>query len=96
MVTEAGTKAADDEMQLFGEVIRSISKIVEQADFTFSSAHQIELITRQQTTSVEQVSIALNEINLAAKQTEETANQTLKTIKLLVTMSSSLKKLITS
>jgi methyl-accepting chemotaxis protein len=94
MVTEDGTKAVDEGFNLFGVVTETIGEIVNQAESTSSAAREIELISRQQTTSVEQVSAALNDINQSAKQTEDSANQTLTTVKELVNVATELNKII--
>lgn len=94
MVTEDGTKAVDEGVNLFDDVSSRIAGIVSQAESTSMASREIELTTRQQTTSVEQVSTALNDLNLTAKQTEQSANQTLETVKMLVDMSNNLERLV--
>ncbi|MGK5095327.1 methyl-accepting chemotaxis protein [Deltaproteobacteria bacterium TL4] len=94
MVTEDGTKAVDEGVKLFSEVTGSIQSIMNQANSTSSASKEIELTTRQQTTSVEQVSTALNDLSITAKQTEQNAGQILETIKILVNASNDLERMI--
>lgn len=94
MVTEDGSKAVDDGVKQFNEVLLAIEKMSKQAEITSSATREIELTTRQQTTSIEQVAIALNEVASASKQTERSSKQTLDTVKMLTDMSVTLESII--
>jgi len=94
MVTEDGTKAVDEGVKLFGDVTHAFQVILSQLGETSSASREIELTTRQQTTSVEQVATALNDINMAAKQTEESSIQTLESTKILLSASEELQKMV--
>lgn len=80
MVTEDGTKAMDEAVTLFDSVTESLNTMKRLVDGTSVAAREIEMTTRQQTTSVEQLSAALNDINQAARQNDSSAKQTQDTI----------------
>ena len=94
MVTEDGTKAVDEGIHLFEEVADSLKLILNQLDHTFSASREIDMTTRQQTTSISQVADALNDISLAARQTEESSTQTLESVKILLDASRELQTMI--
>ena len=81
MATESGSKAVDAGSRQFGEVASAF-----QADLRARSrrrreaAREIELSTKQQSTAVEQVNIAIANVAQASKETEASAGQTLQTV----------------
>ncbi|MBF0289257.1 MAG: methyl-accepting chemotaxis protein [SAR324 cluster bacterium] len=96
MVTEDGTKAVDTGVAMFHQLSEAINTIVQYAESTSSVAREIELTTRQQTTSVQQVSETLDNISIATKQTEQGSNNILETTQRLVDIAKDLQKLISN
>ena len=58
------------------------------------AAREIELSTKQQTTAVEQVNVAITSVAQAAKETETSAGQTLLTVSQLAELSRSLLRIV--
>jgi CHASE3 domain sensor protein len=94
MATEQGTKAVDAGARQVGEVAVAFTQIVSMVDTTTEAAREIELSTKQQTTAVEQVNVAMLNVAQAAKETESTSGQTLQTASQLATLSKDLTRLI--
>ncbi len=94
MVTEDGTKAVDEAVRLFTDVSGALSEMLLLVDNTTQTSREIEMTTRQQTTSVQQLSEALNEINNTARQNSSSAEQTLQTVRMLMESSEQFEKLI--
>ena len=61
---------------------------------TTEAAREIELSTKQQTTAVEQVNLAIANVTQAARETEASTTQTLDTASLLTATSTDLMKLV--
>jgi methyl-accepting chemotaxis protein len=61
---------------------------------TTEAAREIELSTKQQSTAVEQVNVAIANVAKAAKETEVSSNQTLQTATQLSGLSRELTRLI--
>jgi methyl-accepting chemotaxis protein len=61
---------------------------------TSQAAKEIELSTKQQTTAVEQVNIAVVNVSQAARETEASSTQTLQTSSQLTHLSKNLSLLI--
>ncbi len=61
---------------------------------TSEAAREIELSTKQQTTAVEQVNLAISNVAQATKESEASSNQTLQTSAQLTTLSRDLASLI--
>ena len=64
------------------------------AGTTTEAAREIELSTKQQTTAVEQVNIAISNVAQATKETEASSSQTLQTASQLAGLSRDLRKLV--
>jgi len=96
MATETGTKAVDAGAKQFGEVTTSFRHIVGLVATTTEAAREIELSTKQQTTAVEQVNLAISNVAQAAKETEASSGQTLQTSTQLASLSRELSRLIES
>jgi CHASE3 domain sensor protein len=94
MATESGTKAVDAGTRQFGEVTASFSQIAGLVGTTTEAAREIELSTKQQTTAVEQVNVAISNAAQATKENEASSNQTLQTATQLAELSRNLVKLI--
>jgi methyl-accepting chemotaxis protein len=96
MATETGTKAVDAGAKQFGEVTTSFRHIVGLVATTTEAAREIELSTKQQTSAVEQLSVAITDVAQAAKETEASSGQTLQTSTQLAGLSRELSTLIDS
>jgi methyl-accepting chemotaxis protein len=96
MATESGTKAVDFGARQFGDVTVSFKQIASLVGTTTEAAREIELSTKQQTTAVEQVNVAISNVAQATKEGEASANQTLQTATQLATLSAELTLLIAS
>jgi methyl-accepting chemotaxis protein len=94
MATETGSKAVDAGSKQFGDVASSFRAIANLIMTTTEAAREIELSTKQQTTAVEQVNIAIANVTQAARETEASTSQTLETASLLAATSSDLLKLV--
>jgi methyl-accepting chemotaxis protein len=94
MATETGSKAVDAGSRQFGEVATGFRQIAELVATTTDAAREIELSTKQQSTAVEQVNLAIADVAQASKETETSANQTLQTASLLATLSNDLLRII--
>jgi len=94
MATEGGSKAVDAGAKQFSEVTVSFTQIVELVKTTTEAAREIELSTKQQSTSVEQVSSAMTTIAQTAKESETSSNQTLQTVSELTSLSKALARLV--
>lgn len=94
MVTEAGSKAVDIGSNQVGTVATSFTAIARMVETTTSAAQEIGLSTKQQTTAVEQVNLAITSVSQAAKESEVSTTQTLQTASQLSTLSRNLSRLI--
>jgi methyl-accepting chemotaxis protein len=94
MATEGGSKAVDTGTRQFGEVASSFKHIAGLVVTTTEAAREIELSTKQQSTAVEQVNIAVSNVAQASRETETSSTQTLQTASQLATLSRSLAALI--
>ncbi|MBI5531197.1 MAG: hypothetical protein HY898_00675 [Deltaproteobacteria bacterium] len=94
MATEDGRKAVDAGGKQFTDVLSSFEKIGQRVGVTTEAAREIELSTKQQSTAVEQVNVAINNVAQAAKETESSTGQTLATAAQLATVSERLARLI--
>ncbi len=94
MATEGGSKAVDLGARQFVEVTAALKQITELLGTTTAAAREIELSTKQQSTAVEQVNIAISNVAQATKETEASSNQTLQTATLLSGLSRDLTHLI--
>jgi methyl-accepting chemotaxis protein len=94
MTTEGGTKAVDAGARQFADVAVAFKQIVSSVSTTTEAAREIELSTKQQSTAVEQVNIAIANVAQATKETETSASQTLQTATQLTGLSRDLMRLI--
>jgi methyl-accepting chemotaxis protein len=94
MATEGGSKAVDLGARQFVEVTDALKQITELLGTTTAAAREIELSTKQQSTAVEQVNIAVSNVAKAAKETEVSSGQTLQTAGQLAGLSRELIRLI--
>jgi methyl-accepting chemotaxis protein len=94
MATEGGSKAVDLGARQFVEVTAALKQITDLLGTTTAAAREIELSTKQQTTAVEQVNIAVSNVAKATKETEVSSSQTLQTAGQLAGLSRDLIRLI--
>jgi methyl-accepting chemotaxis protein len=94
MTTEGGTKAVEAGAQQFAEVAIAFRQIVSLVSTTTEAPREIELSTKQQSTAVSQVNIAVANVAQAARETEVSSSQTLQTATELTQLSRDLVRLI--
>jgi len=94
MATEIGSKAVDRGSQQFGDVAVSFQEIAGLATTTTEAAREIELSTKQQSTAVEQVKVAIMGVTQATKETESSSGQTFVTARQLSELSRELQRLV--
>jgi methyl-accepting chemotaxis protein len=94
MATEQGTKAVEAGARQVAEVATSFTQIADMVATTTEAAREIELSTKQQTTAVEQVDVAMVNVAQAARETEASSSETLSTAAQLTTLSRDLTRMI--
>jgi methyl-accepting chemotaxis protein len=94
MATETGSKAVDAGAHQFARVADDFRRIAELVATTTDAAREIELSTKQQTTAVEQVNLAIANVAQASRETEASAGQTLQTASELAHLSTDLARII--
>ena len=94
MATEMGSKAVDTGTRQFGEAASSIRRIAELVGSTTEASREIELSTKQQTTAVEQVNLAIANVAQSTRETEASSAQTLQTASQLAAVSRELQALV--
>jgi methyl-accepting chemotaxis protein len=96
MATEGGSKAADAAAKQITEVAAAFGKIAQAVVVTTQAAQEIEIFSRQQSTAVEQVNVAVASVAQATKDTEVSTAQTLQTASQLTVLAKDLTKLVRS
>ena len=94
MATESGSKAVDAGTRQFEGVTAGFKEIVGLIATTTEAAREIELSTKQQTTAVEQVNVAIANITQVTKDSETSSIQTLQTAAQLAELSHGLLRLV--
>lgn len=94
MATETGSKSVDVGTRHFSEVTSSFKQIASVAATTTDAAREIELSTKQQTSAVEQVNLAIGDVTQTTKETEVGSAQTFQTATQLAQLSKELLKII--
>lgn len=94
MATETGSKAVDAGSQEFGAVASSFKEIAQLLATTNEAAREIELSTKQQTSAVEQVNVAIANVAQTTRETEASSRQTLETVSQLASLSRDLRQLV--
>lgn len=94
MTTETGSKAVDAGTRLFDDVATVFKQIAELVVTTTEAAREIELSTKQQSTAVEQVNVAITSAAQATKENEASSTQVLQTSSQLATLSRELLRLV--
>jgi len=94
MATETGSKAVDDGLRHFTAVAATFDEITGLVTTTTEAAREIELSTKQQSTAVEQVNVAVVDVAQATRQTEASSTQTQQTASQLAGLSLNLLRLV--
>lgn len=94
MATETGSKAVDAGARQFTEVASAFKRIAGSVATTMEAAREIELSTKQQTSAVEQVNVAIADVAQTTKETEASSSQTLQTASQLATLSNDLLRVV--
>jgi methyl-accepting chemotaxis protein len=94
MATEDGSKAVDAGTAQFVDVASTFQRIAGMVATTTEAAREIELSTKQQTTAVEQVNLAIANVTKSAQAAEVSTSQMLATAGELSKLSSTLAQLI--
>jgi methyl-accepting chemotaxis protein len=94
MTTEGGSKSVDAGAKQFSEVAAAFAEIAGLVGTTTEAAREIELSTKQQSTAVEQVNVAITGAAQATKETEASSGQTLQTAAELSGLSRALLRIV--
>ncbi|GAA1621153.1 hypothetical protein GCM10009828_056770 [Actinoplanes couchii] len=94
MATEIGAKAVDAGSRQFDQATSSFREIAHLVSTTNEATREIELSTKQQTTAVEQVNVAVSDTARVSRETEASAVQTKQTAAHLSTLSGDLLELV--
>jgi methyl-accepting chemotaxis protein len=94
MATETGSKAVDAGMRQFSDVAATFDQITGLVTTTTEAAREIELSTKQQSTAVEQVNVAVVDVAQATRATEASSTQTQQTAAQLAGLSLDLMRLV--
>jgi methyl-accepting chemotaxis protein len=94
MATETGSKAVDAGSRQFGDVATAFKQIAGLVSTATDAAREIELSTKQQSSAVEQVNIAIASVTQASMETETSAGQTLQTVSQMAVLSKDLLRII--
>jgi len=94
MATETGSKAVDLGARQFSEVATAFTKIAALVATTTDAAREIELSTKQQTTAVEQVNVAISNTAQSTRETEASSAQTFQTARQLSGLSRELLRMV--
>ncbi|RSM48060.1 chemotaxis protein [Actinoplanes sp. ATCC 53533] len=94
MATEIGAKSVDAGSRQFDDATSSFRKIAQLVATTNDATREIELSTKQQTTAVEQVSVAASDTARVTRETEASAVQTKQTAAHLSSLSGELLELV--
>jgi methyl-accepting chemotaxis protein/uncharacterized protein (UPF0297 family) len=96
MATETGSKSVESGSKQFADVAVAFKQIADLVGTTTEAAREIELSTKQQTTAVEQVNVAIANVAQTTKETEASSGQTLQTASQLASLSGELLRLVQS
>jgi methyl-accepting chemotaxis protein len=94
MATETGSKAVEAGSRQFLDLSAAFRQIVALVASTTEAAREIGLSTKQQTSAVDQVNVAIADVTQTARETEAGASETLKTAAQLTSLSRDLLGLI--
>lgn len=96
MSTESGSKTVEFGQQHFRGLSSALRQIVEVSQTTMDAAREIELSTKQQSSAVEQVNVAISSVHQATLETEASSGQTLQTASQLAALSHALRRIVIS
>lgn len=94
MATESGSKTVTSGVERFEELQSAFTRIGGIIYSTMEAGREIELSTKQQTSAVEQVNVAIASVAQASKETQASSGQTLQTASQLASLSGELARLI--
>jgi methyl-accepting chemotaxis protein len=94
MATETGSKAVDAGSRQFSDVASAFKQISSLVSAATDAAREIELSTKQQSSAVEQVNLAMASVAQASMETETSAGQTLQTVSQMAALSKDLMRII--
>ena len=94
MTTETGSKSVDAGSRQFDEVASAFGQIADLIATTTEAAREIELSTKQQSSAVEQVNVAITNAAQATKENEASSTQVLQTSSQLAGLSRELLRLV--
>jgi methyl-accepting chemotaxis protein len=94
MATEMGSKTVDAGSRHFADVAAGFKQIAGLVSTTTEASREIELSTKQQTSAVEQVNVAIASVAQATRETEASSSQTLQTASQLALLSNDLQRLV--
>lgn len=94
MATEIGSKAVDTGTRGVGEVTTVFRQIGDLLRSTSDVVREIELSTKQQSSAVEQVNVAVASVAQASREAEASSSQVLLTVAELTTLSRDLGRLV--
>jgi len=94
MATETGSKAVDAGSRQFGDLASAFKQIASLVSTTTEAAREIELSTKQQSSAVEQVNLAVANVTQTSVETETSAGQTLQTVAQMAALSKDLLRII--
>jgi methyl-accepting chemotaxis protein len=94
MATEEGKRSVDSGARQFHEVLMTFKQIAARSSITTEAAREIELSTKQQTSAVEQVNLAIGGVGRAARDSQESSGRTLTTSEQLAGISRRLSRII--
>jgi methyl-accepting chemotaxis protein len=94
MSTESGSKSVDAGARLFSDVASAFREIAGLVSTASEAAREIELSTKQQTSAVELINVAITGAAQATRETESSAGQTLQTAAELSGLSRALLRVI--
>lgn len=94
MATETGSKAVDTGSRQFLDLSAAFRQIASLVGSTTEAAREIGLSTKQQTSAVDQVNVAIADVAQTARETETSASETLKTAQQLTGLAGDLLRII--
>lgn len=94
MATETGSKAVDAGSRQFLDLSAAFRQIAALVGSTTEAAREIGLSTKQQTSAVDQVNVAIADVTQTARETEAGASETLKTAAQLTSLARNLLRII--
>ena len=94
MATETGSKAVDAGARNFLDLSAAFRQIAGLVGSTTEAAREIGLSTKQQTSAVDQVNVAIADVTQTARETETSATETLKTASTLSSLARNLLRII--